>query len=98
MEQQTFFKSRYRVTIEDQDSKNAISTMVEMIEDDVESVAVGLSKAVKEIVMSNGTKEEQTQDLVHQKPEETDNLSKSARPDKSYTDSKDLDPDTLGKK
>jgi hypothetical protein len=42
--------------------------------------------------------EPQKQDLIHQKPEETDNLSKSERPSKDYLDSRRLDPDTLGKK
>lgn len=42
--------------------------------------------------------EEQDQDLKHQKPEETDNLQKSERPDSDYMKSKELDPDTHGKK
>lgn len=40
---------------------------------------------------------EQDQDLKHQKPEETDNLQKSARPAKDYIDSRGLDAETLGK-
>jgi hypothetical protein len=50
--------------------------------------------------MDNGEnvkKEEQDQDLKHQKPEETDNLQKSARPAKDYCEDRGLDQDTLGK-
>jgi hypothetical protein len=92
------FGGKYKVTIEDQDSKNTITTTVETVSDDVESVAKSLSTAVREVVMTNGTKEEQQpQDLNHQKPEETDNLQKSARPAKDYCEDRGLDQDTLGK-
>jgi len=40
----------------------------------------------------------QPTDLEHHKTEETDNLQKSATPDKSYMDAKELDVDTHGKK
>ena len=42
--------------------------------------------------------EDQTQDLSHQKPEETDNLNKSERPADDYLKSRELDADTLGKR
>jgi len=41
--------------------------------------------------------EEQDQDLVHQHPEETDNLQKSERPDSDYMKDRGLDPETHGK-
>ena len=43
-------------------------------------------------------KAEQTQDLGHHKPEETDNIQKSERPAKDYCDSREIDPETQGKK
>lgn len=45
-----------------------------------------------------GEDKEQPQDLLHQKPEETDNLNKSERPADDYLKSRELDPKTLGKK
>ena len=41
--------------------------------------------------------EDQKQDLAHQKPEETDNLQKSARPNKDYCQDRGIDQDTQGK-
>ena len=41
---------------------------------------------------------EQVQDLTHQKPEETDNLAKSERPDDGFMDSHNMDRETHGKK
>jgi len=41
---------------------------------------------------------DQDQDLTDQKPEESDNLQKSARPADDYMDSHGLDRDTHGKK
>ena len=43
-------------------------------------------------------KEKQDQDLIKQKPEETDNLQKSERPADDYMASRGLDPETHGKK
>ena len=41
--------------------------------------------------------EKQDQDLINQKPEETDNLQKSERPDDTYCKSRGIDPETHGK-
>jgi len=43
-------------------------------------------------------KEKQVQDLLHQKPEETDNIQKSERPSDDYMDSRGLDHETHGNK
>jgi hypothetical protein len=42
--------------------------------------------------------EEQKQDLNYQKPEETDNIQKSAHPDADYMKDRNLDPETHGRK
>lgn len=40
----------------------------------------------------------QLQDLTWQKPGESDNIQKSERPDTDYMKSRDLNPETHGKK
>jgi len=50
---------------------------------------------LKGITMEN---EKQDQDLINHKPEETDNIQKSERPDDAYMKSRGLDPETQGKK
>jgi len=47
--------------------------------------------------MDNDKRLEQDQDLKHQKPEETDNLQKSERPNKDYCKDRGIDQDTQGK-
>lgn len=75
------------VKIDFYDKTDLISRAMLAVKNVLENMGVGMS-----------TKKEQTQDLSHQKPEETDNLQKSARPDDTYTDTHELDRDTLGKK
>lgn len=58
-------------------------------------------KEIKELFMSKDEdpkEKPQEPDLKHQKPEETDNLQKSERPDAEYMKDHELDPDTHGKK
>ncbi len=91
--------SKVRLILEDEESGNRISTSVEIFGDQAYSE---LEKALKESykklgVVTMSKPKEQEQDLKWQKPEESDNLQKSVRPDGDYMRDRGLNPDTHGK-
>ena len=57
-----------------------------------------LGRTIERMEVVEEKKDSQVQDLGHQKPEETDNLQKSARPSDDYMDSHGLSRETHGKK
>lgn len=94
-------KNTLRLILEDVESGNRISTMVEIFgEQSYSELEKSLKESYKKIgVCVENTKksENQEQDLAWQKPEESDNLQKSVRPDGDYMRDRGLNPDTHGK-
>jgi len=104
MEQLDLLKTTYKVKIENVETGVEAHAVVEVFKDDPEVIHNNILRATSDLMRGvldmNEKKEDekQKQDLAHQKPEETDNLQKSARPDRSYCEDRGLDQDTLGKK
>jgi hypothetical protein len=98
-------KLKLLLTLEDQNTKNQVQTLVEVFEEYATEGA--LLRAVQDLGKQIGairgenmeTKkaEEQTQDLAHHKTEETDTLVKAERPADDFMKSNDLDKETHGK-
>lgn len=100
---------RFKLVLKDMESENEVSAVLEFFTEDDRTVFTRSCEALFSAMVSIGAvkkreesmkpdeKEEQKQDLNHQKPEETDNLSKSERPADDYLKSRALDPETLGK-
>lgn len=95
----------FRIKVENVETGVEVVSMVEVFQEDQESVRAGIKKSLEFVlsslldggIMGTNKDEEQKQDLAYQKPEETDNLQKSARPSKDYCEDRGLDQDSLGK-
>lgn len=95
--------------IEDRDTKNSVQVLLSFFNDKnhrgnyvkaCEALYGAMTQlgVIKGEVMTTEKKEEQSQDLTWQTPEETDTLVKAERPADDFMDSNELDRSTHGKK